>query len=198
MPQTPVEIDSLLRLVDREVWIVTAAAGGKRGGLTATWVAQASIDRERPVILAGLAPNHFTTELVEEGQAFVAHLLTESQVGLAWDFAKDSGRKQNKLAGLATAETSASSPILQDCLAWFDCRVFARYDTGDRLFYWADVVAAEKRGTGSPLREQAFIRSLTDGQRKLLAGQRDADAKIQRELADSWRKKCGNNGGSKV
>mgnify|MGYP002087204098 CR=1 FL=1 len=63
--QTPSDIDALLRLVDREVWIVTAAAGGKRGGLTATWVAQASIDRERPVILAGLAPNHFTTELVE-------------------------------------------------------------------------------------------------------------------------------------
>ncbi|MCE9525379.1 MAG: flavin reductase family protein [Planctomycetales bacterium] len=189
--QSPAEIDSLLRLVDREVWIVTAAAGGKRGGLTATWVAQASIDRERPVILAGLAPNHFTTELVEEGQAFVAHLLAESQTGLAWDFAKDSGRNRDKLAGLATAETAANSPILQDSLAWFDCRVFARYDAGDRLFYWADVVAAEKRGTGSPLREQAFIRSLTDDQRKLLAGQREADAKTQRPLADSWRKKCG-------
>ncbi|MFN0019385.1 MAG: flavin reductase family protein [Pirellulaceae bacterium] len=198
MPQSPAEIDSLLRLVDREVWIVTAAAGGKRGGLTATWVAQASIDRERPVILAGLAPNHFTTELVEEGQAFVAHLLAESQVGLAWDFAKDSGRNRDKLAGLATAESPSASPILQDCLAWFDCRVFARYDAGDRLFYWADVVAAEKRSAGSPLREQAFIGSLTDDQRKLLAGQRDTDAKIQRPLADSWRKKCGKNSGSKV
>src|SRR6187200_3766706 len=100
MPQSPAEIDSLLRLVDREVWIVTAVAGGKRGGLTATWGAQSSIDRERPVILAGLAPNHFTTELVEEGQAFVAHLLAESQAGLAWDFAKDSGRNRDKLAEL--------------------------------------------------------------------------------------------------
>ena len=196
--QTPSEIEALLRLVDREVWIVTAAAGGKRGGLTATWVAQASIDCERPVILAGLAPNHFTAQLVEEGQAFVAHLLADSQAELAWNFARDSSRQRDKLAGLATTTSSTGCPILQDCQAWFDCRVFARYDTGDRLFYWADVVAAEKRGTGSPLREQAFIRSLTDDQRKLLASQRDGDAKIQRELADSWRKKCGNNGGSKV
>lgn len=198
MLQTPSEIDSLLRLVDREVWIVTAAAGGKRGGLTATWVAQASIDRERPVILAGLAPNHFTAQLVEEGQAFVAHLLAESQAGLAWEFAKDSGRHRDKLADLATTETPAGSPALNDCLAWFDCRVFARYDAGDRLFYWADVLAAERRVTGSPLREQAFIRSLTDDQRKLLGTQRDADAQIQRELADSWRKKCGKNSSSKV
>lgn len=197
--QTPAEIDSLLRLVDREVWIVTAAAGGKRGGLTATWVSQASIERERPVILAGLAPNHFTAQLVEEGQAFVAHLLAESQVELAWDFARDSGRERDKLAGLATAETPAGIPILQDCLAWFDCRVFARYDAGDRLFYWADVVAAERRTEQcSVLREQAFIRSLTDDQRKLLGDQRDADAQIQRLLADSWRKKCGINRSGKV
>jgi flavin reductase (DIM6/NTAB) family NADH-FMN oxidoreductase RutF len=196
--QTPSEIDALLRIVDREVWIVTAAAGGRRGGLTATWVAQASIDRERPVILAGLTPNHFTAQLVEEGQAFVAHLLAESQAGLAWNFAKDSSHQRDKLAGLATVKTSAGCPILPDCLAWFDCRVFARYDAGDRMFYWADVVSAEKRGTGSPLREQAFIRSLTDDQRELLALQREADVQFQRPLAGEWRAKCGKSGGGKV
>jgi flavin reductase (DIM6/NTAB) family NADH-FMN oxidoreductase RutF len=180
--------------VDREVWIVTAVAGGKRGGLTATWVAQASIDRERPVILAGLAPNHFTAEIVEEGRAFAAHLLAESQTELAWNFAKDSSRERDKLAGLSTAESSCGCPILPDCLAWFDCRVFARYDAGDRLFYWADVVYAERRGNGSPLREQAFIRSLTDEQRKTLADQREADAKIQRPAADRWRAKCVTSG----
>lgn len=196
--QNPSEIDSLLRLVDREVWIVTAAAGGKRGGLTATWVSQASIDRERPVILAGLAPNHFTAELVEEGQTFVAHLLAESQTELAWNFAKDSGRNRDKLADLVTAVTPAGLPILQDCLAWFDCRVFARFDAGDRLFFWADVIAAERRGTGSPLREQAFIRSLTDDQRRQLAAQREADVQIQHSLAESWRAKCRKIGGDKV
>ncbi|MGI8981531.1 MAG: flavin reductase family protein [Pirellulaceae bacterium] len=196
--QTPSEIDSLLRLVDREVWIVTAAAGGRRGGLTATWVAQASIDRERPVILAGLAPNHFTAELVQEGQAFVAHLLADSQVELAWNFSRDSGRQRDKLAGLATVESPAGCPILPDCLAWFDCRVFARYDAGDRLFYWADVIAAEKPGTGNPLREQAFIRSLTDDQRRVLAAQREADVQIQRRLADQWRAKCGIPASGKV
>ncbi len=173
---------------------MTTAAGGKRGGLTATWVAQASIDRERPVILAGLAPNHFTAELVEEGEAFVAHLLAEYQAELAWNFAKDSGRQRDKLEGLAITESSAGCPILPDCLAWFDCRVFARYDAGDRLFYWADVLAAEKRDTGSPLREQAFIRSLSDDQRKLLAAQREADGQVQRPLGDKWRAKCRKTG----
>jgi len=87
---------------------------------------------------------------------------------------------------------------LEHCLAWFDCRVFARHDAGDRLFFWADVVAAERRGTGNPLREQAFIRSLTDEQRKVLALQRELDLKIQRPLADAWRAMCGKMGGNKV
>src|SRR3954471_3769509 len=119
MVTSPAEIDQLLRLVDREIWVITAAAGGKRGGLTATWVAQASIDRQRPVILAGLAPNHFTAGLVEEGQAFVAHLLAESQADIAWNFAKDSGTQRDKLAGLSTSTSSAGCPVLKDCLAWF-------------------------------------------------------------------------------
>jgi flavin reductase (DIM6/NTAB) family NADH-FMN oxidoreductase RutF len=198
VPTSPSEIDTLLRLVDREVWIVTAAAGGKRGGLTATWVVQASTNRERPVILAGLAPNHFTAQLVEEGQAFVAHLLAETQTDLAWNFAKDSGRGRDKLAGLETTNSPAGCPILPDCLAWFDCRVIAQYYAGDRLFYWADVVAAERRGTANPLREQAFIRSLTDDQRKQLAAQREADVQIQRPHGESWRAKCGKFRGDKV
>src|SRR5438132_216552 len=57
------EIDSALRLVDRELWIITASDGPRRGGLVATWVSVASIDRQRPVLLACLAPNRFTTEL---------------------------------------------------------------------------------------------------------------------------------------
>ena len=198
MPASPAEIDALLRLVDREVWIITAAAGGKRGGLTAIWVAQASIDRERPVILAGLAPNHFTANLVEESGAFVAHLLAESQADLAWNFARDSGQDRDKLAAQSTAMTAVGGPTLAGCLAWFDCRVFARYDAGDRWLYWADVVAAEKGSQGQPLREQAFIRSLSDEQRKVLAAGREADVKAQGALAGEWRAKCRKSGGDRV
>lgn len=55
------EIEGLLRgALDREIWVVTAAAGARRGALTATWVSPVSVDPDRPMLLAGLAPNHFT------------------------------------------------------------------------------------------------------------------------------------------
>jgi flavin reductase (DIM6/NTAB) family NADH-FMN oxidoreductase RutF len=189
-------IDSALRLLDRELWVVTAADGERRGGLLATWVSPASIDRERPVLLAALAPNHFTAELVLASKAFAAHLLRPDQVELAWNFANGSGRSRDKLAGLEIEHRVTGSPVLVDSLAWFDCRVFAQYDAGDRLFLWGEVVDGElqltadgtRSVTATCLREQAFFSCLTSDQRQKLAADREADAALNRPLFDEWRK----------
>jgi len=201
IPMTdPDQIDAALRLLDREIWIITAAQGQRCGGLVATWVSTASIDRQRPVLLAGLAPNHFTTELVQSSRAFAAHLLRADQAELAWNFANDSGRDRDKFSNLGVETHETLSPILTDCLAWFDCRLFARYSAGDRLFFWADVVAAHssphapREGSITrsvmptmPLREQQFFQSLSSDQRQHLAAARDADATHLRPFHEKWR-----------
>src|SRR5262245_5904813 len=184
------QIDSALRLIDREIWVITAADGQRRGGLVATWVSTASIDRERPILLAGLAPNHFTTELVQSINAFAAHLLRPEQTEIAWNFGRDSGGARDKFANLGVETHETGSPILSDCLAWFDCRVFARFDTGDRLFFWADVMNSShvsREQSLSTLREKQFFNSLTKDQRQNLAAARDADAEYLRPFHEKWR-----------
>ena len=193
------QVNAALGLLDREVWIVTAAAGERRGGLLATWVASASIDRERPVLLAAIAPIHFTAELIDASRAFAAHLLREDQTDLAWNFARDSGRDRDKLAGLCALETrrvsegvnpsSTGAPVLSDCLAWFTCRVIARYDAGDRLYYWADIAAGEQLHPGQPLRQQTLFRSLTQDQLAHLSACQRADAETLRPRHEAWRQK---------
>lgn len=194
MPPNLDQIDAVLKLVDREVWIVTAAAGknaldNRRGGLTATWVQSASIDRERPVLLAAIAPNHFTAELIQSTGGFAAHLLRVDQVAVAWNFANGSSRDRDKLAGLQFTLGETHSPILADCRAWCDCRVFARFDAGDRLFFWADVLSAGQPSGGPPLREQEFIKGLSSDQRTALLASREADVMIQRPLHEDWRRR---------
>ena len=88
-PTDLAQIDAALRLLDREIWIITAADGDRRGGLVATWVSSASIDRQRPMLLAGIGPNHFTAELVQATRVFGAHLLRTDQTQLAWNFARE-------------------------------------------------------------------------------------------------------------
>jgi flavin reductase (DIM6/NTAB) family NADH-FMN oxidoreductase RutF len=180
-------IDSVLRLVSRELWIVTARHNDQRGGLLATWISSASIDRERPVMIAGIAPNHHTCELIERSGAFGLHLIGPTQLSVAWQFALGSGREKDKFVGLETTTQQAGAPLLADCVAWLDCRVFARLPTGDRVFFWADVLSAGRVRSEPPAREQDLIRSATPQQLESLGRERDADVHLQRPLNQAWR-----------
>jgi flavin reductase (DIM6/NTAB) family NADH-FMN oxidoreductase RutF len=179
--------ESVFQLTDHEVWVVTAAAENRRGGLLATWIAEASIDRESPVVLAGIAPNHFTAELIDAAGAFALHLLRADQIGLALSFALGSGRDRDKLHGLPTTVHQTGSPVLRDCCAWLDCRVFARLAAGDRIYYWADVVAAGREDDQRPLTQAGLIAAADEAQRRLLRNDLLRDVELQRPLATAWR-----------
>ncbi|MCI0357208.1 MAG: flavin reductase family protein [Planctomycetaceae bacterium] len=174
-------IGRVFRLIDREIWIITAAApDGRRGGLTATAVLSASLDPQRPMLLVGITPNHYTAELITASGTFAAHLLRPDQGPIAWNFADGSGRDRDKLAGLKLADLATNTngrgvPILADCLAWLECRTAGRFTEADRIFFWADVIVGEQFSSGPPLRENAFISSLTDSQRQQLAAAKAED-----------------------
>ena len=180
-------IDNVLRRIDRELWIVTSSAGDSRGGLTATWVSQASIDRERPVVLIGIAPNHFTSELIGSSGAFALHLIGEQHIDHAWNFALGSGRDRDKLIGVPMTISATGSPLLKDCLAWLDCRVFSALPTGDRTYYWADVLDGNNVDEGDPLTEQKLISVADNEQKRALRASREYDVALQRPLQSEWR-----------
>lgn len=179
-------IDSALKCLNRELWIVTSADGPRRGGLVATWVSPASIDRERPVLLAGIAPNHFTCELIEASGVAGLHLLRPDQMPVALAFALGSGRERDKLAGLGLQTGTLKTPLLSDCQACFEGQVFARLATGDRTYFWFDVIAA-RHSSGDVARERDLFRAATPEQMRQLIGNRDEDVAVQRAWHDAWR-----------
>lgn len=198
-------IEAVLRQLDRELWVVTAAHAQRRSGLVATWVSPASIDPPRPMLLVALAPNHCTSQLVLESGWLAAHLLQVDQVALAWNFARDSGRSRDKLAGLTLREVAFPPPVLADCLSWLVGRVVAWCDLLDRWLVWCDLVQGGTAATScitdpstasgtcgseppQPLREQEFFRRLDPAQRRHLARQRLADAWALRPRAVAWRR----------
>lgn len=195
-------VRDLFRRVAREVWIVTVAHAGRRGGSTVTWLSAASIDASLPTVLVGLAPNHFTAELVEGSGLFAAHLLREDQRELAWHFAASSGRAQDKLEPLEKSgqlEPTSSAPeespgggapgapLLRDCLARVICRVYDRKATGDRTYFWADVIGVRELGEGRPLTDQALFAGLDDARRRRLIEQLQADVAWQQPRQAEWR-----------
>jgi len=175
-------IDAALRLVDREIWIITAAAGQRRSGLVASFVMPASIDPQQPVLMTGLAANHYTTELVQASGAFAAHLIGRDQVELVWKFALASGRTKDKLAGLVLKPSQTGAPVIDDCLAWFECSVTDQRQSAGRIFFWASVVAGGEGFPGEPLRESSVLRAATAEQKAALLKNRQDDIAISRSL----------------
>ena len=106
---------------------------------------------ELPRVVVGMARHHHTWELVEASGAFALHLIDERQLEWVWRFGLQTGRQMDKLDGLAVGEAVTGSPMLNDALAWLDCRVEARLNTGDRTLYLAEVVDGRRLRTDPPL-----------------------------------------------
>ena len=180
-------IDAVFQMLTREIWIVTAADGPRRGGLLATWVAQASLNPEFPMVLIAVGPNHFTAELIEGSGAFGLNLMSAAELELTWPFGLESGRDRDKLAGIELTSAVTGTPLLADCLGWLDCKVIARYDAGDHVFYWADVVAGRRVGEGSPLTDKDFFAAAGPERMQRLFANLQEDLRTQRPLLDRWR-----------
>ena len=178
---------ALIESLDRELWLVTAQAGDRRGGLIATFVSPASIVADAPRMLVGLAKQHFTWELVEKSGTFALHLLGPQHLDWVLRFGLSTGRNGDKFAGLDVHAGKTGSPLLESALGWLDCRVAARMDTGDRTVYLGEAVDGRMTQTGPPLTVNQLLQSSSPGLRTELKRQRDHDGRIDAEAIRLWR-----------
>lgn len=178
---------TLFAWLDREIWLVTAQAGARRGGLIATFVNSASIVPDLPRMLIALSRQHHTWELVEESNAFALHLLSENHLDWIWRFGLESGRAQDKLHGLRVRQGSTGSPVLEDAIGWLDCRVEERLNIGDRTIYLAEVVEGGVTHFTRPLTFQRLLQLAPSAQLAELKRQLHHDSEIDAEAIRQWR-----------
>jgi flavin reductase (DIM6/NTAB) family NADH-FMN oxidoreductase RutF len=180
---------TLFAWLDREVWLVTAQAGPRRGGLIATFVSPATIVPDLPRLLVGLARQHHTWELVEASGAMALHLLGEDHLEWVWRFGLESGRQRDKLEGLPVRTGSTGSPLLDGAIGWLDCRVEARLDGGDRTVYLAEVVEGRVTHFAPPLTSRRLMELAPPDRLAEMKRQRGRDSQIDAEAILAWRQK---------
>jgi flavin reductase (DIM6/NTAB) family NADH-FMN oxidoreductase RutF len=183
----PPAASTIFDRLDRELWLVTACAGERRGGLIATFVSRASLVPELPRVTVGLAKHHHTWGLIEASGAFALHLIGEEQLEWVWRFGLQTGRACDKLDGLATRPGSTRAPILMDALACLDCRVEARLDTGDRTLYLAEVVDAQTMRDGAILTHKRLLERAPAEKLRALKESMARDINIDTEAILQWR-----------
>lgn len=75
-------------------------------------------------------------------------MLDEEQERLARRFAGD--QPEPKFEGVAFREERTGAPVLEDALAWVDCRLWQHYPGGDHTIFVGEVLVAGTRA-GAPL-----------------------------------------------
>ena len=124
--------------------VVAARHEGRRAGLAVAWATQTATDR----ILICVGSQSATRELILAGKAFGLSVLRSGQLEIARTFGRKSSRDTDKFAGLAHHAGQTGSPLLDDCIATFDCRVESVVDqpSGSKLIVgW--IVAADLKDT---------------------------------------------------
>jgi flavin reductase (DIM6/NTAB) family NADH-FMN oxidoreductase RutF len=129
------------------VTVVTGrAADGSPAGLTASAVTSVSLDP--PLILACVDLGSDTHDCIDRAGCFAVSILGEAEEALARRFSGSDST--TKFAGVGHRRERTGAPVLDEALAWLDCRVWARYDGGDHSIFVGEVVAGDTKA-GQPL-----------------------------------------------
>jgi flavin reductase (DIM6/NTAB) family NADH-FMN oxidoreductase RutF len=130
------------------VTIVTMQAGDRMHGLTVSGFLGVSL--EPPLVAVSIGQELTSYRLLAENAAYAVNFLRDDQRELSDRFAGRLG-DVDRFAGLTTYTASTGAPILDDCLAWLDCRVVTTHAVGDHTLYVGEVVAAKVNTPASPL-----------------------------------------------
>jgi len=188
VPETTARgIARVFHLYDPPLWLVTAAHEGRRGGLIATFAVRASIVSHLPRMVLGIARQHHTWGLIEAGGGFALHLLYPGQINLVWRFGLASGHDADKFAGIETKSTPGGQPLISEALAWLDCRVEDRLDSGDRSIYLAAVTAGATTGEAEPLGVRGLMAAAPPDRQATLSALYARDGQIDAVAIRAWR-----------
>lgn len=119
--------------------IVCAEHEGKKGGLAVAWATQIDTD----YILICVGSQSATRELILNSRAFGLSVLAKGQEDVAKVFGGRSSRKVNKFEKIGYHAAKTGSPLLDDCVAAFDCQVEVIHDHGDEKLIIGRIVAAK-------------------------------------------------------
>jgi len=122
------------------VYVVAAQHGGKRGGLALAWATQVAKDR----FLICVGSQSATRDLILASGAFGLSVLGRDQIALAAAFGDRSSREVDKFAGVPFHTAVTGSPLLDNCVAAYDCRVETVFDHETHKLIIGRVVAAER------------------------------------------------------
>lgn len=118
--------------------VLSARVGDAESAMLASWVSQASF--VPPGLTIAVAKDRAVEGLVLTGSKFVLSILGQGNSGpVTKQLLKSFKPGESRLEGLPTKQTESGLYILSDGIAWLECTVKSRIETGDHWVLYATV-----------------------------------------------------------
>ena len=148
----------LLRNFTTPVVAITAERAGKINGMISDAATRASIVPDVPRLMILVHKFNYTHDMVFDTGRFAVHALHRGQFDIVERLGFHSGRDGDKLADVPHRLGALGCPILEDCWAWFECRVINVMDTGSSTCFLGEV-AELGRGPGKEILTPGYMRA---------------------------------------
>lgn len=143
------QVTMALATLTTGIYVLTARAGERAHGMSASWVTQVS--GEPPLVMASVGSGGYTHALIAESRAFALNILGRGDRAVEDYFYSERARVPDNLGPFRLETGRTGAPILSEVLGYLECRVLAAHPAGDHTLFVAEVVAGRVRGTGYPL-----------------------------------------------
>ena len=120
--------------------ITTTDALGRDHGMTASAFSSLSLDP--PLVLVCIANDATMAPVMSAASSFAVNVLSDSQEAVSRRFA---GLIDDRFVGIGHTRGKLGDAIVDDVLAWMECRIVARYPSGDHVIVVGEVESAGAR-----------------------------------------------------
>ena len=118
------------------ITVVTLKDGvGRPTGITGN--SFSSLSLSPPLLLFSVGKDQVSRRWFEASAHFVVNVLCNAQEDVAWQFARP---LPDKFAGINWREGAAGLPVLEGCIASFECRKWQMYEGGDHMIVIGEVM----------------------------------------------------------
>jgi flavin reductase (DIM6/NTAB) family NADH-FMN oxidoreductase RutF len=142
----PEEYDKLRRRVmwtmPSGLYVIGARAGDRRNAMTANWVGQVSSDPK--LVSVSVEKEALTHELMAEGRVFSVNIVDREDRASIRKFTKpvEVDSAASTLNGFPFHDGATGAPILDQAVAWLDCRLHSSIDLESHTLFLGEVVDA--------------------------------------------------------
>ena len=140
----------VLRQIPYGLYVVgVRGEDGRSNALVVSWMMQCSF--EPPLIAVALRKDSLSCELLRQGHAFSVNLIDRNDSAIVRELVKPARHSGDKLDGVAHMTERTGAPVIEEALAYLECKVRSEHDAGDHVLFVGEVVGAGSQREGDVL-----------------------------------------------